>query len=78
MNSTNLLLRGISKALLGSGVVIFIFGDHALREFWHANFVLAEIGGIGGGILLMILGGLLQTASSKQKNSPDIAGSAPE
>jgi hypothetical protein len=78
MNSTRLLLRGFSKVLLGSGSLIFFFGDRALSEFWHVNFGLAEIGGIGGGVLLVILGALLQSASSKQKNSPEVTGSVPE
>lgn len=68
MNSAK-LLRGISKVLLGTGAFSVFWGDRILREFWHTNFVLAELGGIGGGVLLMILGGLLQTAASKQKNS---------
>lgn len=78
MNSTKLPLRGFSKVLLGSGALIFFFGDRALREFWHVNFVLAEMGGMGGGLLLVILGGLLQSASSKQKNGPHVTGSVPE
>lgn len=74
MNSGT-LLRGISKTLMGAGAIAFFFGDRALREFWHVNFALAELGGIGGGVLLMILGGALQTFASKRRDGADAARS---
>jgi hypothetical protein len=65
-----ILARGLSKLLLVAGGIIFFFGDRALREIWHFDFVPAELLGIGGGILLMILGGLLQSAAKRQQ-TPD-------
>ena len=70
MNSGT-LLRGISKTLMGAGAIAFFVGDRTLREFWHVNFALAELSGIGGGVLLMILGGALQTVASKKKGGAE-------
>jgi hypothetical protein len=55
-------MRGISGALMFSGGLIFFFGDRALREIWKVNFFVAELCGIGGGILLMLVGGAIGSA----------------
>jgi hypothetical protein len=55
--------KGISKTITALGALTFFFGDRALREIWHWRFVSAELCGIGGGILLMILGGTIHFAS---------------
>lgn len=62
--------QAIGKVLLVIGALVFFFGDRALREMWSWNFVPAELVGIGAGILLMVLGGLLQ-AAFKAENDPD-------
>jgi hypothetical protein len=62
---TTALARGTSKALLVAGGIIFFFGDRALREIWKVNFVLAEVCGIGGGLLLMVPGGAFRSAASR-------------
>jgi len=59
------LAKGISKALMFVGAVIFISGDRALREIWKFKFVPAEVCGIGGGILLMLLGTAIKSAASR-------------
>jgi hypothetical protein len=55
---------------MGAGAIIFFLGDRALREFWHLRFVPAELIGIGGGILLLVLGAMIQSASSAKVKFP--------
>lgn len=59
------IVKAISKGLLFAGAIVFFFGDRALREFWHVRFVPAELCGIGGGVLLMIIGGAIRPSDSK-------------
>jgi hypothetical protein len=61
--------RVLSKVLLFTGVIIFIFGDRALREFWKVDFVLAEVCGIGGGLVLMLVGAAIESAASQSGNA---------
>jgi len=63
---TTILARGLSTVLIVAGGIIFLIGDRAFREIWHFDLVPAELLGIGGGILLMILGGLLKSAAKRQ------------
>lgn len=56
----NLFAQVLSKLLMLAGGLAFFFGDRALREIWHWRFAPAELAGIGGGLLLMILGAALQ------------------
>jgi hypothetical protein len=51
-----------------AGGIVFFVGDRALREIWHFDLASAELIGIGGGVLLMVLGGILQTASKREIN----------
>jgi hypothetical protein len=62
---TVLFARTIARILQIVGGITFFFGDRALREFWHWRFVDAELCGIGGGILLIVLGSVIQ-GSQKQ------------
>lgn len=70
------VVRAISKAFLVAGGIIFFFGDRALREIWTVGFAPAEACGIGGGLLLMLLGGAIQSGTSRSGNSSK--GSDPE
>ncbi len=60
------LARGISRVLLGAGALIFLVGDRALREIGHLRFVPSELLGIGSGLLLIILGAVLQQAAIRE------------
>lgn len=59
MNAT-MAAGGLAKVLLVAGGVLFFFGDSALRRIWGVSLVPAEVYGIGGGVLLMMLGAFLQ------------------
>jgi len=63
----NALLRAVSKTLLVVGVLVFLFGDRFLREFYHADFVTAELAGIGGGLVIAILGAALKPEDGARK-----------
>src|SRR5947209_8020901 len=68
------LIRAVSKVLLMVGGLWFLFGDHLLRAACNVNWAWAELLGIGGGVLVMAAGGLLQRAARDAKpNSADIA-----
>jgi hypothetical protein len=54
------LAQVLSKLMVVAGALAFFFGDRALREIWHWRFVPAELAAIGGGVLFMVLGGVLQ------------------
>jgi len=63
--------RALSNVLLFVGALIFILGDRALREFWKVDFLPAEVCGIGGGLLLMLLGAAIKSAASRSRDADE-------
>ena len=47
--------------------MVFLFGDAFLYEIKHMNFFVSTVIGIGGGVLLMLLGWAIATASKSSK-----------
>lgn len=52
-------LRLIARALLVVGAIVFLVGDRFLAAFAHINFFLAMVIGILSGLLLMVVGYLI-------------------
>jgi hypothetical protein len=57
------ILAAVSWLLITIGGLGFWFADRALREFAHMSFGLAELLGIGGSIVCMLVGFALRSIS---------------
>ena len=60
-------MRGCSRVLMFVGAVIFFFGGKLLYEIKHVDFVVSEVTGIFGGVLLMLLGAGIAIPSKSRK-----------
>jgi hypothetical protein len=60
-----IVLRGLTKALLGLAGLLFFWGGRAIHEFLHVERIVAEFEGMG----LCVLSGLVAVYANKAADS---------
>jgi hypothetical protein len=60
---TRLGLLGCGRTLIALGAFVFLLGDRLLREVFQFSFMYAEGIGLLSGILIMVIGALMQYAA---------------
>jgi hypothetical protein len=61
------IIRGCSRLLLLVGAAVFFVGGKFLYEIKHVSFLVSEVVGILGGVLLMLLGAGIAIAGKTRR-----------